>query len=87
MYQLLTSMQHVMSLFSTRVLVESTALYGSTTVSDTLGEGKMEKVASIRSGYSSLILPSNKAPRPDPVPPPNAAMSSFQIRPKGAHSE
>jgi hypothetical protein len=61
-----------MSLFSTKLCVESTALYGSTTVSETFGEGKMEKVASIRSGYSSLIFPNNNAPIPDPVPPPRA---------------
>jgi len=64
-----------MSEFSTRLLVDKTQLYGSTTVSETFGEGKMENVASILSGNSSLILPRSKAPRPEPVPPPSANFS------------
>ena len=47
------------------------ALYGSTTVSDTLGEGTTENVSMILSGYSSLTLEINNVPIPDPVPPPN----------------
>ena len=62
-----------MSLFSTKLFVDRIALYGSTTVLDTFGDGKMEKVASIRSGYSSRILPRRRAPSPEPVPPPRAA--------------
>lgn len=62
-----------MSLFSTRLFVDKTALYGSITVSETFGEGNTEKVASIRSGYSSRILPRIREPSPDPVPPPRAA--------------
>jgi hypothetical protein len=46
------------------------ALYGSTTVSDTFGEGKTENVSIMRSGYSSLIFEINSVPIPDPVPPP-----------------
>ena len=46
-------------------------MYGSTTVSDTLGDGNTENVSIILSGYSSLILVINKVPIPDPVPPPN----------------
>jgi len=46
------------------------ALYGSTTVSDTFGDGKTEKVAITYEGYSSLILPISSVPIPDPVPPP-----------------
>merc|ERR1740115_197848 len=42
----------------------------STTVSETLGDGMMEKVAMILSGYSSLILEMRRVPIPDPVPPP-----------------
>jgi hypothetical protein len=57
---------------STRILLASTKLYGSMTVSETFGEGKIEKVASIWSGYSSRILPRSRLPRPDPVPPPSA---------------
>jgi hypothetical protein len=49
----LTSIQHVISLFSTKLLVDKTALYGSITVSETFGDGKTENVASIRSGCSS----------------------------------
>ena len=71
----LTSIQQVISEFSTRLLVDKTQLYGSTTVSETFGEGKIEKVASIRSGNSSLILPRRRAPRPEPVPPPRANIS------------
>jgi len=46
------------------------ALYGSTTVSDTFGDGMTEKVAMILSGYSSLIFEIRRVPIPDPVPPP-----------------
>jgi hypothetical protein len=45
-------------------------LYGSTTVSETFGEGKTENVSIIRSGYSSLIFEIRRVPIPDPVPPP-----------------
>jgi hypothetical protein len=72
----LTSIQHVISLFSTKLLVDKTALYGSITVSETFGDGKTENVASIRSGYSSLIFASSNDPRPDPVPPPIADSSA-----------
>lgn len=47
------------------------ALYGSTTVSETLGDGTTEKVSMILSGYSSLILEMRRVPIPDPVPPPS----------------
>jgi len=47
------------------------ALYGSTTVSETFGDGTTEKVSMILSGYSSLTLEINKVPMPEPVPPPN----------------
>lgn len=50
--------------------MDMVALYGSTTVSDTFGLGIIVKVLIIRSGYSSLILSSNKQPKPPPVPPP-----------------
>lgn len=56
--------------FSTNWCTERVALYGSTTVSDTFGEGKTENVSIILSGYSSLTLEINKVPIPDPVPPP-----------------
>jgi hypothetical protein len=46
------------------------ALYGSTTVSETFGDGTMEKVSIILSGYSSLTLEIKRVPIPDPVPPP-----------------
>ena len=46
------------------------ALYGSTTVSETFGDGMTEKVTIILSGYSSLILEMRRVPIPDPVPPP-----------------
>ena len=47
------------------------ALYGSTTVSDTFGDGTTENVSIILSGYSSLIFEIKRVPIPDPVPPPN----------------
>lgn len=47
------------------------ALYGSTTVSDTFGDGTTEKVSIILSGYSSLTFEIKRVPIPDPVPPPN----------------
>jgi len=58
------------SAFSTNWWTERVALYGSTTVSDTFGEGKTENVSIMRSGYSSLIFEINSVPIPDPVPPP-----------------
>ena len=59
------------SAFSTNWWTDKVALYGSTTVSETLGEGTTENVSMILSGYSSLTLEINKVPIPDPVPPPN----------------
>merc|ERR1719231_90736 len=56
--------------FSTSWWTESTQLYGSTTVSDTFGDGKTEKVHITRSGYSSRILEMRRVPMPAPVPPP-----------------
>ena len=58
------------SAFSTSWCTERVALYGSTTVSETLGEGNTEKVSIIRSGYSSRIFEISKVPIPEPVPPP-----------------
>merc|ERR1719156_485587 len=58
------------SAFSTNWWNDNTALYGSTTVSDTLGGGITEKVSIIRSGYSSRIFDISKVPIPAPVPPP-----------------
>merc|ERR1719182_1009717 len=58
------------SAFSTSWCTDRVALYGSTTVSDTLGDGKTEKVSIILSGYSSRILEISRVPMPEPVPPP-----------------
>merc|ERR1719174_3100716 len=58
------------SAFSTSWWKDSTALYGSTTVSDTFGDGMMEKVSMIRYGYSSRTLEIRSVPIPEPVPPP-----------------
>lgn len=58
------------SAFSTSWWTDMVALYGSTTVSDTLGEGKTENVRIIRLGYSSLIFEMRSVPILDPVPPP-----------------
>ncbi len=43
---------------------------GSTTVSAFFGDGKIEKVASMRSGTSSRSFDKTRDPSPDPVPPP-----------------
>merc|ERR1712232_27220 len=59
------------SAFSTNWWKESTALYGSTTVSETFGEGITEKVSMMRSGYSSRTLLIRSVPMPAPVPPPS----------------
>ena len=59
------------SAFSTSWWTESVALYGSTTVSETLGDGTTEKVIIMRSGYSSRILLISSVPMPEPVPPPS----------------
>merc|ERR1712159_444400 len=58
------------SVFSTSWWTERVALYGPTTVSDTLGDGTTEKVSITRSGYSSRILEMRRVPIPAPVPPP-----------------
>merc|ERR1712176_1132939 len=59
------------SAFSTSWWKDNTALKGSTTVSDTFGEGITENVSIILSGYSSRIFEIRSVPIPDPVPPPN----------------
>merc|ERR550514_455133 len=48
-YSASLSMHMTSSAFSTSWCTERVALYGSTTVSDTLGEGTMEKVHMMRS--------------------------------------
>jgi len=58
------------SAFSTSWWTERVALYGSTTVSETFGDGKTENVNIILSGYSSLIFEMSNVPIPEPVPPP-----------------
>merc|ERR1719316_286024 len=58
------------SAFSTSWWNDKTALYGSTTVSDTFGEGMTENVSMMRSGYSSRTLEMRRVPIPAPVPPP-----------------
>ena len=63
-------MQKVSSEFSTSWWTERVALYGSTTVSETFGDGTTEKVAIMRSGNSSRILLIKSVPMPAPVPPP-----------------
>merc|ERR1719506_2030780 len=59
------------SAFSTSWWTERVALYGSTTVSDTFGDGKTENVVITRSGYSSRIFEMSRVPIPEPVPPPS----------------
>merc|ERR1711931_1123 len=70
-YSASLSIQNVSSVFSTSWWTDNVALYGSTTVSDTLGDGTTLNVFMILSGYSSRILDMSRVPMPDPVPPPN----------------
>merc|ERR1719440_2431502 len=56
--------------FSTSWWTERVQLYGSTTVSDTFGDGTIENVSIMRSGYSSRIFEIRSVPMPEPVPPP-----------------
>src|SRR6056300_890654 len=58
------------SAFSTNWCTDNVALYGSTTVSETFGDGTTENVIIMRSGYSSRILEIMSVPMPEPVPPP-----------------
>jgi hypothetical protein len=51
------------SAFSTSWWKDNTALYGSTTVSETFGEGMTEKVSMMRSGYSSRTLEMRRVPQ------------------------
>jgi len=69
-YKASLSMHTVRSLFSISWWRVRSELYGSTTVSAFLGDGKTEKVESMRSGTSSRILAKSSEPRPEPVPPP-----------------
>ena len=59
------------SAFSTNWCTDNVALYGSTTGSETFGDGTTENVIIMRSGYSSRILEIMSVPMPEPVPPPN----------------
>ena len=58
------------SAFSTSWWKLRTALYGSSTVSETLGDGMMENVSMMRLEYSSRIFEVENVPIPEPVPPP-----------------
>merc|ERR1719461_2354760 len=69
-YKASLSITMTSSAFSTSWWTDRVALYGSTTVSDTLGDGNTEKVHIMRSGYSSRIFEINNVPIPEPVPPP-----------------
>merc|ERR1719214_475312 len=70
-YKASLSRQNDSSEFSTSWCTDSVQLYGSTTVSDTFGDGTMENVSMTRSGYSSRILEMSNVPMPAPVPPPS----------------
>ena len=74
-YKASLSIQNVWLLFSTSWWTDNVALYGSTTVSDTLGDGITLKGFISLSGYSSLILDRSNVPIPDPVPPPKLCAS------------
>merc|ERR1719377_243685 len=69
-YRASLSRQNDSSEFSTSWCTDSVQLYGSTTVSDTFGDGTIENVNITRSGYSSRILEIRSVPIPAPVPPP-----------------
>merc|ERR1711959_260725 len=70
-YKASLSRQNDSSEFSTSWCTDNVQLYGSTTVSDTFGDGTMENVSMTRSGYSSRILEMSNVPMPAPVPPPS----------------
>merc|ERR1711904_757759 len=74
-YKASLSKQNDSSEFSTSWCTDSVQLYGSTTVSDTFGDGTMENVSMTRSGYSSRILEMSNVPIPAPVPPPREWVS------------
>merc|ERR1719324_1827510 len=74
-YKASLSRQNDSSEFSTSWCTDSVQLYGSTTVSDTFGDGTMENVSMTRSGYSSRILEIKRVPIPAPVPPPREWVS------------
>merc|ERR1719504_337612 len=69
-YKASLSRQKDSSEFSTSWCTDSVQLYGSTTVSDTFGDGTTENVSITRSGYSSRIFEMRRVPIPAPVPPP-----------------
>ncbi|KPI82472.1 hypothetical protein ABL78_8519 [Leptomonas seymouri] len=69
-YRASLSMHIDSSEFSTSWCTDSVVLYGSTTVSDTRGDGMTEKVIMMRSGYSSRSFEISSVPIPEPVPPP-----------------
>merc|ERR1712098_661603 len=69
-YSASLSMQKTSSAFSTSWCTDSVQLYGSTTVSETFGDGTIENVIITRSGYSSRIFEMRSVPIPAPVPPP-----------------
>ncbi|KAF0768944.1 Uncharacterized protein FWK35_00004167 [Aphis craccivora] len=70
-YSASLSIRYDSSVFSTSWCTDSVALYGSTTVSETFGDGITEYVFIIRSGYSSRIFDISSVPSPEPVPPPS----------------
>merc|ERR1719247_813824 len=74
-YKASLSRQNDSSEFSTSWCTDNVQLYGSTTVSLTLGDGTMENVSMTRSGYSSRILEMRRVPIPAPVPPPRECVS------------
>merc|ERR1712098_490280 len=61
-YKASLSMQKLSSEFSTSWWTDSVQLYGSTTVSDTFGDGTIENVIITRSGYSSRIFEMRSVP-------------------------
>merc|ERR1712139_668939 len=70
-YKASLSKQNDSSEFSTSWCTDKVQLYGSTTVSDTFGDGTMLNVIMTRSGYSSRTLLIRSVPMPAPVPPPS----------------
>src|SRR3569833_4482776 len=70
-YKASLSMHIDSSEFSTSWWTDNVVLYGSTTVSDTFGDGMTEKVIMMRSGYSSRSMEMSNVPIPEPVPPPS----------------
>ena len=70
-YKASLSIANIKSANSNKSFIAKHELYGSTTTSETNGDGITENVAIIYSEKSVWISLQSKQPKPEPVPPPN----------------